>query len=95
MQICSPYFSAVATQEILDELRPQMYPIDLSFINILKMFALFLPVNLPPDLHSQGFKFVRSIFFFLFFVTCVTSDYGYLSFLISGKILTTKQYGNG
>jgi hypothetical protein len=63
---CSPYFSATATQEILDELHPQMCPIDGSFFNIIKMLELLLPVNLPPDLHSQGFKFVRFLYSFLF-----------------------------
>jgi len=61
-----PYFSAVATQEILDEFRPKMCPImESSFYDIIKMLRLFLPVNLPPDSHNQGFKYVRFSFSFL------------------------------
>jgi hypothetical protein len=48
----------MATQEILDELRPKICPTDWNFGDIIKMFKLFLPVKLPPDLHNQGFKFV-------------------------------------
>jgi hypothetical protein len=83
----------MATQEILDELRPQMCPIEHGFFNTMKMFRLFLPVNLPPDLHNHGFKFVGFLFFLFFFVRFVTSDYGYQSFLVSGKVSTTKQFG--
>ncbi len=64
---CSSYFSAMATQEILDELRPRMCPIEWNFGDTIKMFKLLLPVNLPPDLHSQGFQFVDNTFFLLLF----------------------------
>jgi hypothetical protein len=55
---CSPYFSVTATQEILDELRPRMCPPGWDFGNIMKIFEIFLPFNLPSDLHNQGFEFV-------------------------------------
>ncbi len=58
LQKCSPYFSVTATQEILDELRPRMCPTEWNFIHIVQMFELFLPFNLPVDLHNQGFEFV-------------------------------------
>ncbi|CAF0851617.1 unnamed protein product [Adineta steineri] len=60
---CSPYFSAIATQEILDELRPQMCPMGGSFAGVMRMFSYFLPVNLPPNLHYQGFQLWLSEFF--------------------------------
>jgi hypothetical protein len=63
LSYCSRYFSATATQEILDELRPQMCPFASSFSHAIQMFKLFLPVNLPPNLHDQGFKFVGFSFF--------------------------------
>ena len=58
VQSCSPYFSASATQEILDELRPRMCPVAASFNTTIKMLELFLPVILLPELHHQGFKYV-------------------------------------
>jgi hypothetical protein len=63
---CSPYFSAMSTQKILDELRPQMCPIESSFVDTMKMFELFLPIYLPPDLHNQGFKFAHFLFSYFF-----------------------------
>ncbi|CAM2708912.1 unnamed protein product [Rotaria socialis] len=54
---CSPYFSEKATQEILDEIRPQICHIDSSSMHdAVKILESFLPVNLPPSLHSQGFQ---------------------------------------
>jgi proteasome activator subunit 4 len=55
---CSPYFSATSTQEILDELRPRMCPIESSFVDVIDTFQHLLPLHLPLDLHDQGFKFV-------------------------------------
>jgi hypothetical protein len=52
------YFSITTTLEILDELRPQMYTTVWEFLHTIKMFNLFLPLNLPPDLHKQGFELV-------------------------------------
>ncbi|CAF4252294.1 unnamed protein product [Rotaria sp. Silwood2] len=40
-----------------------MCPFDWSFDNTIKMFTLLLPVNLPPDLHNQGFKLWLAEFF--------------------------------
>ncbi|CAF1230849.1 unnamed protein product [Adineta steineri] len=60
---CSQYFSVIATQEILDELRPQMCPMGGSFAGVMRMFSYFLPVNLPPNLHYQGFQLWLSEFF--------------------------------
>ncbi|CAF0928089.1 unnamed protein product [Adineta steineri] len=53
----------MATQEILDELRPQMCPMGGSFAGVMRMFSYFLPVNLPPNLHHQGFQLWLSEFF--------------------------------
>lgn len=53
---CSPYYSNTATQEILDELRPQMCPAGWDFLRVMKLFQLLLPHNLPPELHDQGFR---------------------------------------
>ncbi|CAF4659701.1 unnamed protein product [Rotaria sp. Silwood1] len=53
---CRPYFSATATQEILDEFRPYLCPFDSAFSDTMRIFELFLPVHLPPNLHDQGFK---------------------------------------
>ena len=63
---CSPYFSATATREILDELRPRMYPTDWSFKEEIALLALLLPFNLPPELNDQGFKFVDFLSFLIF-----------------------------
>ncbi|UJR24623.1 hypothetical protein I4U23_005997 [Adineta vaga] len=60
---CSPYFSATATQEILDLLRPQICPLTIDMYDTVKMFTMFLPTNLPSDLHQQGFKLWLSEFF--------------------------------
>jgi hypothetical protein len=91
VQSCSPYFSASATQEILDEFRPQMCPVVSSFSTTIKMLELFLPVILLPDLHHQGFKYVYSL-------VCITTyailDYGYLSFSLSGKVYIINPLGN-
>jgi len=82
----------MATQEILDELRPKICPIDWNFGHIIKMFKLFLPVKLPPDLHNQGFKFVYFLSLSsLVFIICLSSDYGSLSFSVYGKVFTIKQ----
>ncbi|CAF2908164.1 unnamed protein product, partial [Rotaria sp. Silwood2] len=53
---CRPYFSATATQEILDEFHPWLCPFDSAFSDAMCYLDLFLPVHLPPDLHDQGFK---------------------------------------
>ncbi|CAF3512541.1 unnamed protein product, partial [Rotaria sordida] len=53
---CRPYFSATATQEILDEFRPYLCPFDSAFSDTMRIFELFLPVHLPLNLHDQGFK---------------------------------------
>ncbi len=60
---CRPYFSAIATQEILDEFRPWLCPFDSAFSDAMCYLDLFLPVHLPPNLHDQGFKYeLRKIF---------------------------------
>ncbi|CAF3884238.1 unnamed protein product [Rotaria sordida] len=63
IQRYSPYFSSTATQEILDQFRPQLCLTDWFVINTFKMFDLFLPVKLPPALHDQGFKLWLNEFF--------------------------------
>ncbi|UJR17800.1 hypothetical protein I4U23_004699 [Adineta vaga] len=50
------YFSETATQEMLDEFRPWLCPFDTSCDDAMYIFHHFLPVNLPPELHHQGFK---------------------------------------
>jgi proteasome activator subunit 4 len=57
---CRLYFSATATQEILDEFRPWLCPFDSAFSDAMCYLDLFLPVHLPPDLHEQGFKYVMN-----------------------------------
>jgi hypothetical protein len=58
VNFCSPYFLPTATREILDEFRPQLCPTDPRCDQTIKMLDMFLPVNLPPELHHQGYKFV-------------------------------------
>ncbi|CAF0736207.1 unnamed protein product [Didymodactylos carnosus] len=53
---CRPYFSATSTQEMLDEFRPYLCPFDSAFSDAMRVFELFLPVHLPPQLHDNGFK---------------------------------------
>ncbi|CAM4987630.1 unnamed protein product, partial [Rotaria socialis] len=55
IRCCRFYFSATATQEILDEFRPWLCPFDSAFGDAMYFFDWFLPVNLPPNLHNQGF----------------------------------------
>lgn len=52
-----PFFSATATQEILDEFRPRLCPFDSAFSDAMCYLDLFIPVHLPPELHDQGFKY--------------------------------------
>jgi hypothetical protein len=89
-----PYFSPVATQEILDEFRPKMCPImESTFYDVIKMLRLFLPVNLPPDLHNQGFKYIRVSFSLLsciLFQIMVIGVFWYL-----GKSLQPSNMGTG
>ncbi|CAF3716099.1 unnamed protein product [Rotaria sp. Silwood1] len=56
IECCSSYFSVTATQEILDQFRPYLCPYDSAFSDAMKMFDSFLPIDLPPGLHNQGFK---------------------------------------
>ncbi|CAF1278578.1 unnamed protein product [Adineta ricciae] len=67
VQRCSPYFAATTVKEILEILRPQIYPPDSKFGDTIKMFQIFLPTNLPSDLHRQGFKFAYAF--------CVWNNY--------------------
>jgi hypothetical protein len=95
VHVCSAYFSAMATQEILDELRPKICPISRRSIHVIQMLELLLPVHLPPDLHNQGFKFGWFLFAFLFFMyvpiqIMVIGIFGYL-----GKYLQQNTVGNG
>ncbi|CAF4657490.1 unnamed protein product [Rotaria sp. Silwood1] len=59
---CRPYFSATATQEILDEFRPCLCPFDTVCGDVMDYWDMFLPVHLPPELHHQGFKLWLSEF---------------------------------
>ncbi|VDI21300.1 proteasome activator subunit 4 [Mytilus galloprovincialis] len=53
---CRVYFPIEATQEMLDEWRPLMCPFDVTHIKAMHCFEYFLPTNLPPSEHDQGFK---------------------------------------
>jgi hypothetical protein len=57
VRCCRPYFSAMATQEILDEFRPCLCPFDTVCGDVMSYWDIFLPVHLPPELHHQGFKY--------------------------------------
>nr|XP_034177609.1 proteasome activator complex subunit 4-like [Osmia lignaria] len=51
------YFPLSATQEILDELRPTLCPLDVSTMSkSLQILQWFLPVQLPPKYHSMGYQ---------------------------------------
>ena len=54
--LCSPNYSLTATEEILTELRPQMYPTGSSFMTTMKMLKILLPYN-------QGFRLWLGEFF--------------------------------
>ena len=77
VQHCSPYFSATATQEVLDEIRPQLCLVDsTSTYYVMKILERFLPINLPPSLHNQGFKYVHA--FSLLFIDHLSLPYARL-----------------
>ncbi len=73
---CRPYFSATATQEILDEFRPYLCPFDSAFSDTIRIFELFLPVHLPPELHDQGFKCGVMNSFCINYIVIYNIDYG-------------------
>ncbi|XP_003702630.2 proteasome activator complex subunit 4A [Megachile rotundata] len=51
------YFPLSATQEILDELRPTLCPLNFPIMyKSLQMLRSFLPVQLPPKHHSIGYE---------------------------------------
>ena len=61
---CSPYFSSTATEEMLEEIRPQFCLVDWeSMLEPMKALQCFLPVHLPPNLHDRGFKSLFSPLF--------------------------------
>ncbi|CAF3619241.1 unnamed protein product [Rotaria socialis] len=74
---CRFYFSATATQEILDEFRPWLCPFDSAFGDAMYFFDLFLPVNLPPNLHNQGFKLWLPEFLGIWESVCSNPDWEY------------------
>ncbi|KAL8607379.1 hypothetical protein ACOMHN_024404 [Nucella lapillus] len=53
---CRTYFSDESTQEMLEEWRPLLCPFDVTVIQGLSYFELFLPTSLPPEKHHMGFK---------------------------------------
>ncbi|CAF4303396.1 unnamed protein product [Rotaria sp. Silwood2] len=67
---CRPYFSATATQEILDEFRPYLCPFDTVCRDVMSYWDMFLPVHLPPELHHQGFKLWLSEFLDIWETVC-------------------------
>ncbi|OXU20844.1 hypothetical protein TSAR_014413 [Trichomalopsis sarcophagae] len=49
------YFPAKATQQILDELRPKLCPLDIQTMKMtIKLLQWFLPVQLPVEQHAIG-----------------------------------------
>lgn len=51
------YFPVTATQEILDELRPSLCPLDSSTIAMtIETLQWFLPLTLPAKYHSMGYQ---------------------------------------
>ncbi|KAK0164442.1 hypothetical protein PV328_003071 [Microctonus aethiopoides] len=51
------FFPVTATQEILDELRPKLYPLDASTMDLaIITLEYFLPIKLAPENHVHGFK---------------------------------------
>ncbi|CAF3366761.1 unnamed protein product [Rotaria socialis] len=72
---CRPYFSATATQEILDEFRPWLCPFDSAFSDAMCYLDLFLPVHLPPKLHDQGFKLWLPEFLSIWETVCNNPDW--------------------
>uniref|UniRef100_A0A915D7Y9 Proteasome activator Blm10 mid region domain-containing protein n=1 Tax=Ditylenchus dipsaci TaxID=166011 RepID=A0A915D7Y9_9BILA len=50
---CNSFFSESATQEILDEVRPYMCPLDDSMMRALSVLCLFLPTTYKPAEHDQ------------------------------------------
>ncbi|CAF3768327.1 unnamed protein product [Rotaria sp. Silwood1] len=67
---CRPYFSATATQEILDEFRPCLCPFDTVCGDVMGYWNMFLPVHLPSELHNQGFKLWLSEFLDIWETVC-------------------------
>uniref|UniRef100_A0A0C9QKU2 PSME4 protein n=1 Tax=Fopius arisanus TaxID=64838 RepID=A0A0C9QKU2_9HYME len=56
ISLAKNYFPVSATQEILDELRPYICPLDPSTMTrTMNDFNNFLPVQLPPEHHASGF----------------------------------------
>lgn len=53
---CRTYFTASATQEMLDEWEPLMCPFDVTMHKAMAYFELFLPTMLPPEEHHRGFR---------------------------------------
>jgi len=89
---CRPYFSATATQEILDEFRPCLCPFDTVCGDVMCYWDIFLPVHLPPELHHQGFKYdvINEISFIFVYIL----DYGYRNFWVFGKQFVIILNGN-
>ena len=50
------FFHEDATAEILAEFRPFLCPFDMLVIGGLQALEMFLPTDLPPELHHKGFK---------------------------------------
>ncbi|XP_031439180.1 proteasome activator complex subunit 4B isoform X1 [Clupea harengus] len=53
---CRLYFPVSATQEMLDEWRPLMCPLDVSMQKAISYFELFLPTIMAPEEQDQGFR---------------------------------------
>ncbi|KAF5308174.1 hypothetical protein FQR65_LT06354 [Abscondita terminalis] len=57
IRICRLYFPVEATQEILDEFRPHLYPYDNTHItSAIHYFELFLPIVTPPEKKHLGYE---------------------------------------
>ena len=76
-------FSQVsATQEILDELRPQIYPLhNVIMKRTMKELLLFLPIDLAPEYHPIGHKLWFNEFMNLWEL-CSPNDYSWGNYML-------------
>ncbi|KAL6256285.1 hypothetical protein P5V15_012401 [Pogonomyrmex californicus] len=57
VQAVKIYFPLSATQEILDELRPKLCPLNgATMCTTIQILEWFLPLQLPPEHHSMGYQ---------------------------------------
>ena len=69
IRVCRPYFSLDATKEMMEDWRPLMCPLDVTFGEAVAHMTLFLPTNqayISPDKTYKVFCFNHKLLFFLF-----------------------------